>query len=76
MSSFVLKGKRVVGTFRIRILWRVTFYKKYIYILYNSKKRIIGNNHTTLTLTFRLVNDKKIGAIRYTVLWVIPVQLL
>ena len=62
MSSFVLKGKRVVGTFRIRILWRVTFYKKYIYILY------IGNNHTTLTLTFRLVNDKKIGAIRYTVL--------
>ena len=69
MSSFVLKGKRVVGTFRIRILWRVTFYKKiYIYILYNSKKRIIGNNHTTLTLTFRLVNDKKIGAIRYTVL--------
>lgn len=40
----------------------------YIYILYNSKKRIIGNNHTTLTLTFRLVNDKKIGAIRYTVL--------
>ena len=70
MSSFVLKGKRVVGTFRIRIMWRVTFYKIYIYIyiLYNSKKRISGNNHTTLTLTFRLVNDKKIGAIRCTVL--------
>ena len=66
MSSFVLKGKRVVGTFRIRILWRVTFYK--IYILYNSKKKISGNNHTTLTLTFRLVKDKKIGTIRCTVL--------
>ena len=65
MSSFVLKGKRVVGTFRIRILWRVTFYKKiYIYILYNSKKKISGYNNTTLTLTFRLVKDKKIGAIR------------
>lgn len=41
---------------------------KNIYILYNSKKRISGNNHTTLTLTFSLVNDKKIGAIRRTVL--------
>ena len=69
MSSFVLKGKRVVGTFRIRIPWRVTFYKNiYIYILYNSKKKISGYNNTTLTLTFRLVKDKKIGAIRCTVL--------
>lgn len=68
MSSFVLKGKRVVGTFRIRILWRVTFYKKKMYILYNSKKKISGYNNTTLTLTFRLVKDKKIGAIRCTVL--------
>ena len=42
--------------------------KKYIYILYNSKKKISGYNNTTLTLTFRLVKDKKIGAIRCTVL--------
>ena len=63
MSSFVLEGKRVVGTFRIRIMWRVTFYKKikkkkniYIYI---ERERILHGKCWRTVFTHELLTYQK-----------------